>query len=80
MSALPSLTSAWEEGELSTDKQLALFGEQLKDAKTPPTIPHWEQVAADAINTEMEKAMVGDASAEEAAKAMQAKASSIGTE
>ena len=80
VSALPSVESAWESGDLSTDEQLSLFGEQLKDAKTPPTIPHWEQVAADAINTEMEKAMIGDASAAEAAKAMQAKASSIGTE
>lgn len=80
VSALPSVASAWESGALSTDEQLALFGEQLEDAKTPPTIPHWEQVAADAINTEMEKAMVGDASADEAAQAMQAKASSIGTE
>lgn len=79
VSALPSVASAWDSGALSTDEKLSLFGEQLKDAKTPPTIPHWEQVAADAINTEMEKAMVGDASAAEAAKAMQAKASSIGT-
>ena len=80
VSALPSVESAWESGDLSTDEQLSLFGEQLKDAKTPPTIPRWEQVAADAVNTEMEKAMIGDASAEEAAEAMQAKASSIGAE
>ncbi|MGZ8782183.1 MAG: sugar ABC transporter substrate-binding protein [Gaiellaceae bacterium] len=80
VSALPSVASAWESGTLATDEQLGLFGEQLKDAKAPPTIPRWEQVAADAINTEMEKAMIGGASAEEAAEAMQAKASSIGTE
>jgi multiple sugar transport system substrate-binding protein len=80
VSALPSVQAAWESGALSTDKQLTLFGEQLQDAKTPPTIPRWEQVAADAVNTEMEKAMIGGASAEEAAKAMQEKASSIGTE
>ena len=80
VSALPSVASAWDSGALSTDEQLALFGEQLEDAKTPPTIPRWEQVAVDAINTEMEKAMIGDASADEAATAMQEKASSIGTE
>ncbi|MGH3104070.1 MAG: sugar ABC transporter substrate-binding protein [Gaiellaceae bacterium] len=80
VSALPSVESAWDSGKLSTDDKLSLFGEQLKDAKTPPTIPRWEQVAADAINTEMEKAMIGGASAEEAARAMQEKASSIGTE
>ena len=43
-------------------------------------IPHWEQVAADAVNTELEKATIGDSSAEDAAKAMQEKASSIGAE
>jgi len=79
VSALPSVESAWDQGKLSTDKQLSLFGEQLREAKTPPTIPKWEQIAADAINTEMEKAMTGDASPEQAAKAMQEKASSIGT-
>jgi multiple sugar transport system substrate-binding protein len=80
VSALPSVESAWEGGKLSTDDKLALFGEQLKDAKTPPVIPRWEQVAADVVNTEMEKAMIGGASAEATAKAMQEKASAIGTE
>jgi multiple sugar transport system substrate-binding protein len=79
VSALPSVESAWEGGKLSTDEQLALFGEQLKDAKSPPPIPKWEQVAAEAVNTEMEKVMSGDASAEQGAKAMQQKAESIGT-
>jgi multiple sugar transport system substrate-binding protein len=78
VSDLPSVQSAWESGTLATDDKLGLFGEQLKDAKTPPVIPHWEQVAADAVNTELEKATIGDSSAEEAAKGMQEKASSIG--
>jgi len=80
VSALPSVASAWESGTLSTDEKLSLFGKQLEDAKTPPVIPRWEQVAADVVNTEMEKAMIGGASAEETAKAMQEKASAIGTE
>jgi multiple sugar transport system substrate-binding protein len=79
VAALPSVESAWEDGELSSDDKLALFGEQLKDAKSPPPIPKWEQVAAEAVNAELEKATVGDASAEEAAQAMQQKAESIGT-
>jgi multiple sugar transport system substrate-binding protein len=49
----------------------------LEDAKAPPSIPTWEQVAA-AIDGELEKAAKGAASAEDAAKAMQQKASSIG--
>ena len=80
VSALPSVESAWDSGELSTDENLSLFGEQLKDAKTPPVIPRWEQVAADVVNTEVEKATIGDSSPEQAAKAMQEKAAAIGTE
>jgi multiple sugar transport system substrate-binding protein len=79
VSDLPSVESAWDSGTLSTDDKLSLFGEQLKDAKTPPVIPRWEQVAADVVNTEMEKAMIGGASADDTAKAMQEKASAIGT-
>jgi multiple sugar transport system substrate-binding protein len=80
VSALPSVESAWDSGTLSTDDKLSLFGEQLKDAKTPPVIPRWEQVAADVVNSEMEKAMIGDASPEQAAKSMQEKAAAIGTD
>jgi multiple sugar transport system substrate-binding protein len=79
VSALPSDESAWEGGKLASDAKLKLFGEQLKDAKSPPPIPKWEQIAIEAINTEMEKAMSGGASAEQAAKAMQEKATSIGS-
>jgi multiple sugar transport system substrate-binding protein len=80
VSALPSVESAWDSGKLSTDDKLSLFGEQLKDAKTPPVIPRWEQVAADVVNSELEKAMIGDASPEQAAKSMQEKAAAIGTD
>jgi multiple sugar transport system substrate-binding protein len=80
VSDLPSVESAWDSGKLATDEKLSLFGEQLKDAKTPPVIPRWEQVAADAVNTEMEKVMIGDASPEQGAKSMQEKAASIGTQ
>ena len=80
VSALPSVEAAWESGELSTDENLSLFGEQLGDAKSPPVIPRWEQVAADVVNTELEKTMIGDSSPEQAAKSMQEKAAAIGTE
>jgi multiple sugar transport system substrate-binding protein len=79
VAALPAVESAWEGGELSTDEKLALFGEQLKDAKSPPPIPKWEQVAVEAVNAELEKATAGDASADQAANSMQQKAESIGT-
>jgi multiple sugar transport system substrate-binding protein len=79
VSALPSVESAWEQGELSTDERLSLFGEQLKDAKAPPPIPKWEQVAAEAVNAELEKVTTGGSTPQQGAEAMQQKAESIGT-
>jgi multiple sugar transport system substrate-binding protein len=79
VSALPSVESAWEQGELSSDENLALFGEQLRDAKSPPPIAKWEQVAAEVVNTELEKVMTGGSTPEQGAQAMQQKAEAIGT-
>jgi multiple sugar transport system substrate-binding protein len=79
VSALPSVESAWEQGELAEDEQISLFGEQLRDAKSPPPIPKWEQIAVEAVNAELEKATTGGVAAEQAAQSMQQKAASIGT-
>jgi len=79
VSDLPALEDAWDQGALASDDNLQIFREQLKDAKSPPPTPKWEQVAAEAINTEMEKALAGGESADQAAKAMQEKATSIGS-
>jgi multiple sugar transport system substrate-binding protein len=75
---LPSVQSAWNDDALSGDELLSAFGEQLQDAKAPPAIPTWEQIAA-AIDTHVEQVTVGDATPEEACRAMQSEASSIGT-
>jgi len=80
VSDLPAVQSAWDEGKLASDPHLQLFGQQLQDAKSPPPIANWEQIASEAVNAELEKATTGGASAEEAAKAMQQKAQSIGAE
>jgi len=80
VSDLPALEDAWDQGTLANDDNLQIFREQLKDAKSPPPTPKLEQVAAEAINTEMEKALSGGESAEQAAKSMQEKATSIGSE
>jgi multiple sugar transport system substrate-binding protein len=58
---------------------LTAFGEQLEDAKSPPAIPTWEQVASEAIDSQIEAVTVGDTSPEDGCGAMQQKASSIGT-
>ncbi|GAA4737129.1 extracellular solute-binding protein [Nocardioides endophyticus] len=75
---LPAVQAAWETGELSTDPQLKVFGEQLSDAQSPPAVPTWEQVAA-SIDGLVEQAARGDLSGEDAVKQMQSDAQSIGT-
>jgi len=79
VSDLPSVEGAWNQGKLGTDDNLQIFKEQLGDAKSPPPIPKWEQIASEAVNTEMEKALTGGESAEQAAQNMQQKAESIGS-
>lgn len=75
--ALPSVQSAWESGELASDPMLVKFGEQLDDAKSPPAIPTWEQVA-DVIDGELEKVVVAGQDPTAAVEAMQSGAESIG--
>jgi multiple sugar transport system substrate-binding protein len=75
---LPAVKAAWESGELSTDEQLQVFGEQLDSTLAPPAVPSWEQVAAE-IDANVEKAVKGAMPVDEAVKDMQSKAASIGT-
>jgi multiple sugar transport system substrate-binding protein len=75
---LPAVKSAWQDQKLSGDPVLKTFGEQLNEAKSPPAIATWEQVAA-VIDTEIEKVVKNVSSPADAAKSMQAQASSIGT-
>jgi len=75
---LPSVKAAWDDPAMRADPMLALFGDQLTDAKAPPAIPTWEQVSA-AIDGELEKAAKGALPPADAAKAMQDKATAIGT-
>jgi multiple sugar transport system substrate-binding protein len=75
---LPAAQAAWEDPTLSGDPLLAAFGEQLKDAKAPPSIPTWEQVA-NAIDGAIEQVTVGDKSPEDGCAQMQSEAQSIGT-
>jgi multiple sugar transport system substrate-binding protein len=78
VSDLPSVQAAWNDKTLAGDPQLKLFGDQLDKAKAPPSIPTWEQIAA-GVDTELEKIAKGTESPADAAKAMQAQATSIGT-
>jgi multiple sugar transport system substrate-binding protein len=78
VSDLPAVTKSWDDPALKGDPQLSAFGDQLKDAKSPPAIPTWEQVAA-AFDSEMEKLAKTPQSAQDTGKNIQGKAASIGT-
>lgn len=78
VSDLPAVQAAWTDPALSGDAILSTFGAQLKDAKAPPPIPTWEQVAA-AFDTEVEKLAVGGQDPAATAKAIESKATAIGT-
>jgi multiple sugar transport system substrate-binding protein len=78
VSDLPSVPEAWDDETLADDELLSAFGEQLEDAKAP-AIPTWEQVAAEAIDSQIEAVTQGDTSPEDACAAMQQAAASIGT-
>ena len=74
---LPSVQSAWDDEALSGDPLLTAFGDQLTDAKAPPAIATWEEVAAE-IDAVIEQVTVGDLSPEDGCAAMQEAASGIG--
>jgi multiple sugar transport system substrate-binding protein len=77
-SDLPSVKAAWDDPALKNDAMLSAFGAQLADAKAPPAIATWEQIAA-AFDAEIERLVKTDLPAGDAAKAIQQKAVSIGT-
>jgi multiple sugar transport system substrate-binding protein len=75
---LPAVKSAWDDPTIADDPLLPVFGKQLEDAKAPPAIVNWEQVAA-AFDAEVEKMVKAGQSPADTAKAIQTKASQIGT-
>ena len=75
---LPAVQSAWDDPALASDTSLATFGEQLEDAKAPPAISTWEQIAA-AFDLEVEKLCKENTDPAATAKATQDKAAAIGT-
>ncbi|MEV7229592.1 sugar ABC transporter substrate-binding protein [Polymorphospora sp. NPDC051019] len=76
--ALPAVRAAWQDDSLSGDANLKVFGDQLADAKAPPTFPTWEQVAA-AFDIEVEKLAKSGEDPATVARTVQDRAASIGT-
>lgn len=77
-SGLPAVPAAWEDPVLADDALVSVFGQQLEDAKAPPAIPTWEQLAAE-IDGQIELVATGNATPEQACQGMQQAAESIGT-
>ena len=60
LNSLPAVKEAWKDPSLMNHPMLKVFGEQMEDAQSPPTIPEWEQVA-EAIDTRLEAIILGQA-------------------
>ena len=78
ISDLPAVQAAWDDEAMSGDELLTTFGDQLADAKAPPAIATWEEVASE-IDAIIEQVTVGDMSPEDGCPAMQEAADGIGT-
>jgi len=75
---LPAISSAWDDPAIADDPYLTVFGEQLKTAVAPPSIPTWEEVAS-VIDTELERLCKSGADPQEVATTIQEQAAAIGT-
>ena len=76
-SDLPALTTAWDYEPLTSNPRTQVLQEQLDNTIAPPTVPSWDELSA-TIETEAEKVANGQVTSEDAAKAIQAKADTLG--
>ncbi|MGZ6315199.1 MAG: extracellular solute-binding protein [Candidatus Limnocylindrales bacterium] len=75
---LPAVQAAWDDPTLKADKNLAMFGQQLKDTKAQPAISTWSELAT-ALNGTLEKMTTAGLDPKAAADEMQKEAETIGT-
>ncbi|PIU47742.1 MAG: hypothetical protein COS94_05705 [Candidatus Hydrogenedentes bacterium CG07_land_8_20_14_0_80_42_17] len=73
---LPPGPKAWEDTLLAANPMLSAFRIQLQSARPTPMIPEWEQIG-DAIRREMEKAVRGTKSPDDALKDLDAEITEI---
>jgi multiple sugar transport system substrate-binding protein len=76
---LPAVKTGWDQASVKQDPRVDVFRTQLDTTKAQPPIPTWSEIST-AINDELEKVTTGGESPEDAAKALQQKATSIGTD
>ena len=75
---LPAVQTAWTDPALAGDKNVAMFGEQLKSTMAQPAIATWSELGT-ALNSTLEKLTTGAMTPQAAADEMQAEAEKIGT-
>lgn len=75
---LPAVQAGWSDPAVTSDPNVAKFGEQLKDTKAQPVSATWSELAS-AINDTLEKMTTGGIEPQAAADQMQQEAESIGT-
>jgi multiple sugar transport system substrate-binding protein len=73
---LPAVKAGWEQPALSAEEDLKVFRTQLDDAKAPPAVATWEELATK-VNEQLERAALGKTTPREAAEAMQQAAVSL---
>ncbi|MEN8651142.1 sugar ABC transporter substrate-binding protein [Streptomyces sp. 21So2-11] len=73
---LPANQAAWDQGKLATDPNMKIFKTQMETAKGVPAIARWAEFGAK-IDTAVESVTQGKATAEQAAKKLQADTSGL---
>lgn len=61
---LPSVKAAWQDPFFADKPMIQVFGRQMFDTASPPTVPEWEQIAS-AIDDTMEKVVLDPAMTED---------------
>jgi multiple sugar transport system substrate-binding protein len=77
-SDLPANQAAWKLPALAEDPNVAIFGKQLENAKSPPPFPKWEEIGT-ALNNELDSALRSKDTGAQAADQLQKTVDAIGT-
>ncbi|MFJ4700170.1 sugar ABC transporter substrate-binding protein [Streptomyces sp. NPDC088768] len=73
---LPARTSAWDSGELATDKNLQTFRTQVENSKTSPALAKWSEISSK-VDDAIEQVTQGKASAKSALDKAQSEIESL---
>ena len=75
---LPAVQAAWTDPSLTSDKNMVMWGAQLKSTQAQPALATWPELAT-ALNATLEKMTTGGMDPKAAADEMQQEAEKIGT-